>query len=163
MTDSFDYGFSYYFARSFTLEVSSALISGLNLRFKPGGDPIILKRLKDDAQAGKLTLNADGQVDRGEVVRWLAANGLSSEFKFDLETADTGCLDPDELPDELDAANIVFRAYQKRISKSPHTAKQWIANYLEKHFAHFNPEQRKRIAIVANPDKSTGRKPSRKE
>ena len=96
MRNSFGYGFSYDFAESFTLEVASAFISGLNLRFKPGGDPIIVKRLKDDAQAGKLALNADGQVDRGEVGRWLAANGLTSEFKFDLETADTGGLDPDE-------------------------------------------------------------------
>ena len=163
MRDSFDYGFSHDFVKSFTLEVASALISGLNLRFKPGGDPIILMRLKSDVQARNLTLTANGQVDRGEIVRWLAANGLTSIYKFDLVDVTNHGIDPDDIPDELAAANIVFRAFKQHAPPSPLTAKQWITARLEKDFDHLTPEQRKRIAIVANPDKTTGRKKNPKQ
>ena len=157
MRDPYDYGYSHDFAKSFTLEVASALIAGRNLRFNPNGDSVILKRLKEDVQAGKLTVTG-GQVERAAVARWLVENGLTSAYEFDLDVTSTHDIDPDELPEELAAANIMLRAYKNHTPASSLTPKQWIIDRLERDYPHFSQEQRKRIATVANPDKSSGRR-----
>lgn len=72
-------------------------------------------------------------------------------------------VDPSDLPAELDAANMAFRAVRNGYGDQSATARNRIVGYLEKHYSEFTPEQVKRIATVANPDKSTGRKKRVKE
>ena len=67
-------------------------------------------------------------------------------------------IDPLDLPAELDAANMAFRAVTNGYGDTTTTPKNRLTNYLQKHYPAFKPEQVNRIATVANPDKSTGRK-----
>jgi hypothetical protein len=72
-------------------------------------------------------------------------------------------IDPADLPAELDAANVAFRAVTNGHGDPAATPRNRLIDYLEKNFPDFKPEQVQRIATVANPDKSTGRKKSAKE
>ncbi len=67
-------------------------------------------------------------------------------------------IDPSELPPELDAACIAFRAVTNGYGDQSATQRNRLKNYLEKHYPHFTPTQVRNIATVANPDKTTGRK-----
>ena len=67
-------------------------------------------------------------------------------------------IDPLDLPAELDAANMAFRAVNNGYGDTTTTPKNRLIDYLQKHYPAFKPEQVNRIATVANPDKSTGRK-----
>ena len=67
-------------------------------------------------------------------------------------------VDPADYPPELDAANIAFRAITTGEGDQSATHRNRLIAFLEKHYPHFKAEQIQRIATVANPDKSTGRK-----
>ncbi|MES2189145.1 MAG: hypothetical protein V4454_03420 [Pseudomonadota bacterium] len=67
-------------------------------------------------------------------------------------------LDPADLPAELDAANIAFRAVTQGYGDPLVTFKNRLIDYLKKNFPNLGHEAVQRIATVANPDKTTGRK-----
>jgi hypothetical protein len=68
-------------------------------------------------------------------------------------------VDPSDLPEELDAANMAFRAVLKGYGKPTATPRNRIVAYLNEHYKTvFRPDAIQRIATVANPDKSPGRK-----
>jgi hypothetical protein len=69
-------------------------------------------------------------------------------------------IDPADLPDELSAANIAFRAVTNGHGDQAATFKNRLIDYLEKNFTSLNNEAVQRIATVANPDKGRGRKKS---
>ena len=109
---------------------------------------------------------------RSELSRWLEATGLRSKYLFSKESnvaievnveVDNSKFDPCDLPQELDAANVAFRAVTKGYGDQAATPRNRLVDYLEKHYRDFKPEQVQRIATVANPDKTTGRKRSGKE
>ncbi len=66
--------------------------------------------------------------------------------------------DPTDLPKELDAANIAFRAVLNGYGKHTATRRNRTIAYLKENYKDFKPDAIKRIATVANPDKTTGRK-----
>lgn len=72
-------------------------------------------------------------------------------------------IDPCDFPMELDAANLAFRAVSNGFGDQSATFKNRLVDYLERNFAELKPETMQRIATVANPDKSTGRKKRDKE
>ena len=65
--------------------------------------------------------------------------------------------DPLDLPYELDAANIAFRAVMNGHGGNGTTFKNRLIAYLRENYD-FKEEALQRIATVANPDKSAGRK-----
>ena len=67
-------------------------------------------------------------------------------------------IDPSDLPPELDAANLAFRAVANGYGDQTATPKERLIAFLEQNYPDFNSKQIQRIATVANPDKSTGRK-----
>ena len=72
-------------------------------------------------------------------------------------------IDPLDLPIELDAANMALRAVSNGYGDQSATQRNRLVDYLKKHHSAFKPGQVQRIATIANPDKSTGRKKSGKE
>ncbi len=92
----------------------------------------------------------DFSVNRAEQI-------LVSKSESDIE------IDPCDIPMELDAANLAFRAVSNGHGERSATFKNRLINYLEKNFTDLKPEAVQRIATVANPDKSTGRKKRDKE
>ena len=114
----------------------------------------------------------DQTFDRQSIARWLAATGMKSVYQFDrvncspttpVVSEPDSDIDPTELPPELDAANVAFRAITKGYGDPKATARNRLIDYLETAFPSFKPEQVQRIATVANPDKTTGRKKIGKE
>jgi hypothetical protein len=110
------------------------------------------------------------EFSREKVANWLAAIGMRSRYAFkrDADEADaiehiTADFDPSDSPPELDAANMAFRAVIKGYGDPAATPRNRLVEYLEKNYPDFKPEQVQRIATVANPDKTTGRKRSGKE
>lgn len=67
-------------------------------------------------------------------------------------------VDPCDLPEELDAANMAFRAVLKGYGGITATRRNRTVNYLKDTYPHLKPDAIQRIATVANPDKSRGRK-----
>jgi hypothetical protein len=108
--------------------------------------------------------------ERSEIVRWLGATGLPSVYCFELSGAhadqsprltdatDTDLIDPSDLPPELDAANLAYRAITNGFGDQSATRRNRLIQFLESTYPDFKPEQIQRIATVANPDKTTGRK-----
>lgn len=155
------------FQQSFSIEEASVLIQGMQPRFHPNGIPQVVRRMRDAVAKGEMAI-ADGVIPREEISRWLAASGLMSEYQFGIPAnlgsqSGVGDIDPSDLPPELDAANMAYRAIENGYGDSASTPKQRLVAYLESHYPSFKPEQVKRIATVANPDKSTGRKKPGKE
>lgn len=72
-------------------------------------------------------------------------------------------VDPLDLPEELDAANMAFRAVLNGCGDRSATFKKRLIDYLEENFTALNNEAVQRIATVANPDKGRGRKKSNSE
>jgi hypothetical protein len=72
-------------------------------------------------------------------------------------------IDPADLPAELDAANMAFRAVANGYGEPTDTERKKLVDYLEKNYPDFKSDAVQRIATVANPDKSTGRKKTEKE
>lgn len=107
---------------------------------------------------------------RDTIAKWLDANGLVSSYDFGKDgnnlidlRQDQSEVEPSNLPLELDAANVVFRAFTIQYRDSTLTPKKWLIEYLKKHYGDFKAGQIQRIATVANPDKTTGRKKNGKE
>jgi hypothetical protein len=158
---------AYDFQESFTMEVASALIEGLGPRFHPKGLPQIVQRMRDDAGRGLLTV-VDGVIARDEIARWIAASGLGSEYSFGSPPdhggqSIKGAIDLSNLPVELRAATMAHRALLDGYGDQSATPRTRLIAYLKEHYPAFKQEQKQRIATVANPDKTTGRKKNIKE
>ena len=67
-------------------------------------------------------------------------------------------VDPLDLPEELDAANMAFRAVLNGYGEQTATFKNRLIEYLKANYSHLKTEAIDRIATVANPDKARGRK-----
>ena len=102
---------------------------------------------------------------RQELARWLSVIGMTSVYEFEREGAGAtndsvseSEIDPSDLPDELSAANIAFRAITKGYGKQSKTQRAKLEDFLRETYPAFGPTRIDRIATVANPDKTTGRK-----
>lgn len=107
---------------------------------------------------------------REDIRSWLENSGLSTSSKYDfgrglavksvdeLRASNAPDIDPTDLPEELDAANMAFRAVATGYGDQSATQRNRLVDYLKTHYSAFKSEQVERIATVANPDKSTGRK-----
>lgn len=84
-------------------------------------------------------------------------NGESNQQKNENEPGKLD-IDPYDLPDELSAANIAFRAVSNGYGDPKATFKNRLLSYLESNYAYMNSETIQRVATVANPDKGRGRK-----
>ena len=113
--------------------------------------------------------------NRYSIVDWLADVGFKSVCQFDLrqpiadgvmveiivskETMKTD-IEPADLPEELHAANIAFRAVTNGHGDPSATFRNRLIGYLETNFLGLSDDAVKRIATVANPDKKPGRQKS---
>lgn len=103
---------------------------------------------------------------RQAISAWLQAIEEASIYRFDTEhtlSKTSEELDPSDYPAELDAANMAFRAISNGKGDQSATPRKRIVDYLKQNYPEFLDETIQRIATVANPDKSTGRKKSRQE
>ena len=66
--------------------------------------------------------------------------------------------EPEELPEELDAANIAFRAVRNGYGEKSATFRNRLIDFLKKNYVNFKNDTVYRVASVANPDKGRGRK-----
>ncbi|WNO03175.1 hypothetical protein [Rhodoferax mekongensis] len=106
------------------------------------------------------------EFSRKSISSWLAAIGMKSVYQFeradsdDLKSSlsDEREIDPSDLPPELDAANLAYRAIANGFGDQSATPRNRLIQFLRTNFPDFKTEQIERIATVANPDKSTGRK-----
>ena len=74
-------------------------------------------------------------------------------------TSDGGAeVDPSDLPPELDAAMLAFRAVSKGFGDANATFRNRLIEYLHTTYPTFKTEQVQRIATVANADPTPGRK-----
>ena len=102
--------------------------------------------------------------DRTAIVEWLKAIEMKSAYRFDLSRIDAPTIpeadkiDPADLPEELHAANIAFRAVTLGFGNPSATVRNRLIEYLKEHFKDFGDEAVQRIATVANPDKAPGRR-----
>ena len=78
------------------------------------------------------------------------------EIMVSKETMKTD-IDPADLPEELHAANIAFRAVTNGHGDPSATFRNRLIGYLETNFLGLSNDAVRRIATVANPDKTTGR------
>ncbi len=108
---------------------------------------------------------------RLELHRWLTENNIPAVYSFQitdsfsriseknfLPTATELDIDPIDLPEELDAANMAFRAVLQGYGNQKTTFKNRLIDYLKMNYRHLKQEAVDRISIVANPDKAPGRK-----
>jgi hypothetical protein len=115
---------------------------------------------------------------RHELTRWFAAKGAgfvpdytfrplalesespseSTEDQMPASQEGDRIVDPADLPNELQAANIAFRAVSNGHGDQSSTFKNRLTVYLQENFKDLGAEAIARIATVANPDKSRGRK-----
>lgn len=101
---------------------------------------------------------------RRVIATWLNDSGLKSAYKFDKasspiqQPSNQVEIDPADLPEELQAANIAFRAVLNGFGDQSATFKNRLIEFLEKNNPSLNSEAIARIATVANPDKVRGRK-----
>ena len=84
--------------------------------------------------------------------------GASSTLSSSIDEVEAAAIDPSDFPLELDAANTAFRAITNGYGLQIGTARNRLIDFLRKNYPDFNSEQVQRIATVANPDKTTGRK-----
>jgi hypothetical protein len=121
---------------------------------------------KGDWEPGKFGFHFDCRFDKQEFARpaiaqWLSETGMASEYQFDRASKsqqEPETFDPSDLPDELHAANIAFRAVSNGHGDQSATFKNRLTVYLQENFKDLGAEAIARIATVANPDKSRGRK-----
>lgn len=97
-------------------------------------------------------------IRKDDAVRLLGVN--LSTLEIPQESSGDTSLEPDplDLPEELDAANMAFRAVTNNYGDQSETFKNRLIDYLRKTFPDFSNSAVERIATVANPDKSPGRK-----
>jgi len=154
----------YDFHNKFTIELASALIAGLEPRHHPAGSKTIAQRMRADVSEGKLSL-VENQADRNEIARWLAESQLKSDYVFDLrrsvsddQVKASSNSAPEDLPEQLDIANITYRAVSNGYGDNAATFRNRMVDYLKSNYPELSTEAVNRIATVANPDKSPGRK-----
>lgn len=103
---------------------------------------------------------------RADVRRWIEQEGLRSAYDFADDADNTLArmidaspddVDPSDMPEELQAANIAYRAVLKGYGRPGETFRNRLVTFLEERYQ-FSEEAVKRIATVANADKSSGRK-----
>lgn len=101
-----------------------------------------------------------------EITAFLAAHkvsvGNSSKSLLDTPPTDSD-LDPTDLPEELDMANMAFRAVFNGYGNPADTFRNRLIKYLNSRLPAQCPTAIKRIATVANPDKERGRPTKIKE
>jgi hypothetical protein len=130
-----------------------------------GREQVFWNWLKRDVQSG---FEAQ-RFTRGELSRWLRVIGMTSAYNFalaEMEPAaqlNSSAFDPSDLPDELDAANIAFRAVIGGYGDENDTFREKLIAFLKKNYAGLGSEALDRIATVANLDKTPGRKKSHKK
>lgn len=95
--------------------------------------------------------------------KWLMELNSENDYAFQMthffaKTELQNDIDPSDMPDELHTANIAFRAVKNGFGNASATFRNRLIQYLEITFKDLNSEAVQRIATVANPDKSTGRK-----
>lgn len=96
---------------------------------------------------------------RETLADWLDAIQLKSAYQFRQGDAHAQeAPDPGDLPDELFAANLAYRAISNGYGQHDDTPKKRILAYLNQHYPHLSKDAIERISTVANPDKRTGRK-----
>lgn len=66
-------------------------------------------------------------------------------------------IDPSDLPEELDVANMAFRAVMKGYGDQGNTFRIRLIAYVKEHHPYMDTTKVERIATIANPDKSPGR------
>ena len=104
--------------------------------------------------------------DRGGITAFIASCGVNIEVNKAVVSEQRRMefdIDPADLPDELSAANIAFRAVTNGHGDPLATFRNRLIGYLETNFPNLSDDAVKRIATVANPDKKTGRKKSNAE
>ena len=117
-----------------------------------------------DASQGDRLYGHDRFFRVSNAARW--ATRMFSSFPIVSKSTESDAIneiDPSDLPFELDAANMAFRAVSNGYGDQAATPRNRLVKYLESHYSHFTKEQVLRIATVANPDKSPGRKKSYQE
>ena len=125
---------------------------------RPGFEHYLHGWLTDDARSG---FDIPQRFDRAEIVRWLGVVDATSKYQFDLGPTSTrgdAEIDPSDFPDELDAANIAFRSVKNGYGDQSATPKNRTIAFLQENYPRLSNEAVQRIATVANPDKTTGRK-----
>jgi len=136
----------------------------------PGTDP---QRYEIEWRADRSHLKFSNQkFSRKQLTGWLKAIGMKSVYQFALRNDSTTPtaiaqsdpdIDPFDLPPELDIANIAWRSVQNGYGLQSDTPRNRLIDYLGKNYKMLKPEAVQRIATVANPDKSPGRKKRDKE
>lgn len=99
---------------------------------------------------------------RQQIVEWLTCNKLKSVYKFN-RNEQLDYIDPSELPEELAAANLAFRAVKNGYGSTSKTFKGRLEEYLRATYPGMTPTTVSNIATIANPDKSPGRKKQAEE
>lgn len=87
-------------------------------------------------------------------VNWIAEAQLNSAPASEQQNT----LDPSDLPIELDAANMAYRAVLNGYGSEDDSFKQRLIDYLKTRHPNFTNDAVLRIATVANPDKTPGKK-----
>lgn len=123
------------------------------------------KRKEEDGPFTEWLLNDEASAfetqrfSRETLADWLDAIQFKSTYHFRMGNAQPKeDLDPLDLPDELDAANVVYRMVRNGYGNQADTPRARILACLKENYPNFSDDAIKRIATVANPDKSTGRK-----
>lgn len=158
------------FLREFTVEQAAYLIVGLSPRFhKPDSPDIagVVQRMREDIRLGMLIAHNES-MQREEIHRWLLANALFSDYSFKLQVnavdldapavSSAADIDPSDRPEELDIANMAFRAVARGYGDKSETFRNRLIAYLNEHHARLTNEATQRITTVANADKARGRK-----
>lgn len=153
------------------VEIDAAIRSGL---IKPY-DPVTLLRLKSKpkdynwivpVEAADIFMDSVGHDTKvsylleklhKEYLERINGNTVSTA-PLEKEVTPEADIDPSDLPHELSAANIAFRAVTNGHGDPTATFKNRLIHYLENNFPGLNNEAVQRIATVANPDKAPGRK-----
>ena len=124
---------------------------------------------------GHILENADDSLVRvDDLANWLRIEGIEIGHVMTSDTSvdSQACghvqteepeglnkeVDPSDLPEELDAANMAFRAVLNGHGEQTATFKKRLITYLKENYSHLKMEAVDRIATVANPDKARGRK-----
>lgn len=154
----------------------------------PSPNPLNLHSLRNEKARTLLELDVlalaikeeidEAVFSREEIHRWLKSIDAKSQYSFSLseqaseialddktqkvEQAESE-IDPIDLPLELDAANMAHRAITNGYGDQSDTARNRLITYLQSTHPYFKKEQVQRIATVANPDKTPGRKKNEKK
>jgi hypothetical protein len=154
-------------ARMTTVTSARGCLSSVQLAVQSSGVKPTNDNLFIALVAAQLHKFDDQVFSRAQLRDWLAANEMESIYDFEepaQRVATTAVepppaeadIDPSDLPEELQAANIAYRAVHNGYGDGM-TFKARLVQYLEANFS-FSDEAVQRIATVANPDKAAGRR-----